>query len=158
MSAMNYNKMAEYLTQCHTESVVMSRDHKGNLLSSFRVADSEGAFSEGEEVACQAWQSGRGYPRGARGRSRGDLEVLPVVARLHEGRWTMVGTRSPLVPGEAVHLLHPTMEPQCMEHSVATGGLLHFVDGVIGPGDSPVVPSDRQMSNRTDKKSMTVPT
>ena len=87
-----------------------------------------------------------------------DLEVLPVVARLHEGRRTMVGTRSPLVPGEAVHLPHPTMEPQCMEHSVATGGLLHFVDGVIGPGDSPVVPSDRQMSNRTDKKSMIVPT
>jgi len=87
-----------------------------------------------------------------------DLEVLPVVARLHEGRGTMVDTRSPLVPGEAVHLLHPTMEPQCMGHSVDTGGLLHLVDGVIGPGDRPVVPSNRQMSNRTDKKSMTVPT
>ena len=71
MSSMNYNKMAEYLTQCHTESAVITKDHRGNLLSSFRAADSEGALYEGEEVAYQAWQTGRGYPRGARGRSRG---------------------------------------------------------------------------------------
>ena len=45
-----------------------------------------------------------------------------------------------------------------MGHSVDIGGRLRPMDGVLGLGGQAVVPTDRQMSNRTDKKSMIVPT
>ena len=50
------------------------------------------------------------------------------------------------------------MEPQLMGHSVDTGVRLRPADGVPGRKEQAVVPTDRQMSNRTDKKSMIVPT
>ena len=68
MSSMNYNKMAEYLTQCHTESPT-GRDQKGNMLSSFRINEAE---EEYDDMAYQVWQPrGRGFSRGGRGRPRG---------------------------------------------------------------------------------------
>ena len=90
-----------------------------------------------------------------------DLEVLPVEARPDVDTWTRVGTRRPLEPGEAVHplhLRHLIMEPRIMGHSVDIGGRPHPADGVLGRGGQAVVPIDRQMSNRRDKKSMIVPT
>ena len=52
MSSMNYNKMAEYLTQCHTESPT-GRDQKGNMLSSFRINEAE---EEYDDMAYEAVQ------------------------------------------------------------------------------------------------------
>ena len=69
MTQMNYNKMAEFLTQCHTENGSMGRDYDHNMLSSLRINDDE---DEGEDHAYQAWnQRGRGFSRTNRGRGRG---------------------------------------------------------------------------------------